>query len=551
MDPQRDRERRCRAPDTGAGLTRWPPADAEAVSPPDGSSPLLERVWRAGEEVFAEAGPEQGSETEPYGLHPELLAAALSLVAAGDETPAQWHGVRLHAAGAASVRVHLLPLGEHTYALRITDGTGRPVYTVESVTLAAVDTARARHHAPLHRLEWTVTRLPVAEAGRWALDGADAHGLRAVHTGIERLPEADGQAEVVLAAFGPGHEEPGHEEPGQEEPGHEEPGHQEEDVAARAQEATSRALNLLQTWLAEEHPAGARLVFLTRRAVYGGTELRDTAQAAVWGLVRTAQTEHPDQFLLVDLDGTEASLRALPGALASGEPQIVLTDGNARVPRLVATPAVDGTPQALTGTALITGGTGALGSLVARHLVAEHGVRHLLLTGRRGEAAEGAAGLRTELESMGAEVTIAACDAADRGALAALLASLPADRPLTAVVHAAGIVDDAVITSMTDDQVARVYRPKVRAAINLHELARGAELKVFALFSSYSGLVGNAGQGAYAAANAFLDALAQTRRAQGLPGVSMAWGLWAGRGGVTAHLAEGTSHGSPARGSTR
>ncbi|WP_432045126.1 SDR family NAD(P)-dependent oxidoreductase [Streptomyces asiaticus] len=524
-------------PDTGTGLTRWPPADAEEVSPPDGSSPLLERVWRAGGELFAEAGPERGSEAEPYGLHPGFVGAALSLVAAEDEAPVQWHGIRLHAAGAASVRVHLRPLGEHTYALRITDGTGQPVYTAESVTLAAVDTAR--RHVPLHRLEWTAARLPVAEVGRWALDGADEHGLRAVHAGIGQLPAAAGQADVVLAAFGPGHEEPGHEEPGHEEPGHEEPGHDDEDIAARAQEATSRALNLLQTWLAEEHPAGARLVFLTRRAVYGGTELRDTAQAVVWGLVRTAQTEHPDQFVLVDLDGTEASLRALPGALASGEPQIVLTEGNARVPRLVATPAVDGTPPALTGTALITGGTGALGSLVARHLVAEHGVRHLLLTGRRGEAAEGAAGLRAELESMGAEVTIAACDAADRDALAALLASLPADRPLTAVVHAAGIVDDAVITSMTDHQVARVYRPKVRAAVNLHELVRGADLKVFALFSSYSGLVGNAGQGAYAAANAFLDALAQTRRAQGLPGVSMAWGLWAERGGVTAHLAEG------------
>ncbi|MFE1930514.1 SDR family NAD(P)-dependent oxidoreductase [Streptomyces sp. NPDC059474] len=507
-------------PDTGAVLTPWPPADAEAVSPPEGSSPLLERVWRAGGELFAEAGLERESEAEPYGLHPELIGAALSLVATEDETPVLWHGVRPHAVGAAAVRVHLLPLGERAYAMRITDGAGQPVYTVESVTLAAVDIARVRHHTPLHRLEWTVTQLSSAEAGRWALDGADEHGLRAVHPGIQQLPavdgQADGQADVVLAAFGPGHEGA--------------------DIAAQAHEATSRALRLLRSWLAEEHPADTRLVFLTRRAVYGSTELGDTVQAAVWGLVRTAQTEHPDQFVLVDLDGTEASSRALPGALASGEPQIVLTEGSARVPRLVATPTADGTPRALTGTALITGGTGALGSLVARHLVAEHGVRHLLLTSRRGETAEGAAQLRAELESLGAEVTIAACDAADRDALAALLASIPADRPLTAVVHAAGIVDDAVITSMTDDQVARVHRPKVRAAVNLHELSRGADLQVFALFSSYSGLVGNAGQGAYAAANAFLDALAQTRRAQGLPGVSMAWGLWDDHGGVTAHL---------------
>ncbi|MEI5100448.1 beta-ketoacyl reductase [Streptomyces sp. PmtG] len=309
----------------------------------------------------------------------------------------------------------------------------------------------------------------------------------------------------------------------------------------------ARALRLIQEWLADDRLAGAKLALLTRDAVVTAPEEKPdpeagpgAAGAGVWGMVRSAQREHPDRFVVVDLDGADASVAALPAALATGEPQLAVREGRVMVPRLARVTPGRRTagPDLTAGTVLITGASGTLGGLFARHLVSRYGVAHLLLTSRRGPDAPGAAELAAELTAAGATVTTAACDIADRDALAALLASIPADRPLTGVVHAAGLLDDSVLEAMRPEQLERVLRPKADAALNLHELTEGLDLPLFALFSSAAGILGLPGQANYAAANAFLDTLAQRRAARGLPAVSLAWGLWARASGMTGHLAD-------------
>ena len=191
------------------------------------------------------------------------------------------------------------------------------------------------------------------------------------------------------------------------------------------------------------------------------------------------------------------------------------------------------------GTVLITGGTGTLGSLVARHLVSRHGVNRLLLVSRHGEDAEGARELRAELESLGAaEVTIAACDVSERRALEVVLDSIAVEHPLSAVVHTAGVLDDGVVGSLTTERIDGVFAPKVDAAWYLHELTEHMDLGAFVVFSSAAGVLGSPGQGNYAAANAFLDALVAHRRARGLAGCSLAWGLWEQTSGITEDLSE-------------
>nr|WP_171166653.1 type I polyketide synthase [Streptomyces sp. I05A-00742] len=863
------------APRADWDLSAWPPPGATPVAVDTlyedlaedglGYGPAfrgLHALWQRGDELYADVRlPREQQETAgSFALHPALLDAALHAAAARSSgevrLPFAWTGVTVHATGATALRVHLTPTGTDGLSLRAADGSGAPVVTVASLVSRAVSREQleaagsARHHDSLFHVEWAEAAAEEREFD-WALVGDDDLGLAGgrqdvpVHPDLAALataPAVPGTV-VVPCRFDTG------------------------DAAAPVGEAatavTHRLLALLRDWLAEERFASSRLVLVTSGAVPAapGETVRDLAHAAVWGMVRSARTEHPGRFVLLDIDGLPGSRRALPTALASDEPETALRNGQLLVPRLARTAAgrsleppqdapdwrldvtskgtlenlalvpapeaagppgpgqvriavraagmnfrdvvlglgmvdqdvmggeaagvvletgpdvtefapgdrvfgmvpgafgphavvdrrllarmpddwtytdaatvpiafltawyglvdlaavrpgdtllvhaatggvglaalqlarhlgaevyataspakwdtlralgvpddriassrdldfetafraatggrgvdvvlnslaqeyVDaslrllapggrfvemgktdirdaGTTEAahpgttyryfdlidagherigammaelmalfgrgvlrplpaatwdvrrapeafrfmsrarhtgkvvLTmpdvldpdGTVLITGGTGVLGGLVARDLVERHGMRHLLLIGRRGADAPGVAGLTAELTALGAEVTVAACDAADREALAAVLAAVPADRPLTGVVHAAGVLDDAVIASLTAEQVDAVLRPKVRAAWNLHELTRDAPLGAFVLFSSAAATLGGPGQGNYAAANAFLDALARRRRADGLPGLSVAWGLWETASGMTGHL---------------
>ncbi|MFI8932616.1 type I polyketide synthase [Streptomyces sp. NPDC053474] len=763
-------------------LTAWPPKGATPMDVDDvydrltelgyGYGPVfraLRAAWRLGDDVYVEVALEDPAGGEGFSVHPALLDAALHapVLRALDESgsgprlPFGFTGVRLHAVGASTLRVRWTPTGQDTMSLAVADPAGRPVASVESLVMRPADLRKAASPASdaLLALEWVPVEATGAGPAGLAVLGTDDLGVDAPT--VADFGALDGVTDLLAPCPRPSAAD-----------------------ARTVRETVAWALALAQDWLADERTAHTRLVFVTRGAV--ATASPDPAQAAVWGLVRSAQTENPGRFALVDLDDTDESALALPAALASDEPQTAVREGRIDAPRLaratseaLLTPPADGpwrldatpggslddlalvphpdaaaplapgevrvavraaglnpsavraapdaalgevagvvtevgtdvtdlavgdrvlgaaphgfgplavtdrrllapmpagltfaraaaVPQAFVtayyalhdleglrrgqpllvpaaagdiGTAaaqlarhwgarvhtteadavltpptaqieaplgpvefaydgtqpdpdrfqeiltevlalfeagvlsplpvqtwdvrrapealrvlgqdpgaakavltvpapldpdrpvLVTGGLGTLGALVARHLVTDRGVRRLVLAGRKGLATDGAPQLRDELAALGAEVTVAACDVADRASVAALLASL--DRPLGAVVHAAGVVDDGVLESLTPERIHRVFGPKVDGLLHLDELTRDADLSAFVVFSSAAGILGSAGQASYAAANAALDALVRRRHALGLPGVSLAWGLWAAASGMTAGL---------------
>ena len=494
------------------------------------------RAWRSGDELWAEAAlsEQEAAQAARFQIHPALLDTALhagldvslgeSEGPAGPMLPFVWRGVSVGSFGSSALRIHQRRGDvERETTMVAYDDSGAPVASVESVLGRPVDPAQLRaatRSRSIYRIDWRRAEAGTGGAGSGAvaiLGGAGIPELSPRHRSdlpslLDSLDE-EGIPSTVVADLR------------KAEPGG--------DVPAAAREMTWRSLTLLQEWLAEERLADSALVVLTEGAIGTGPgEAPDPIAAPVAGLMRSAHSEHPGWFAHVDSDGSDASLRELRRALALAreDPQLAIREGRLLVPRMTRA-AVDEAPAPLDSqrTVLITGGLSGVGALVARHLVTVHGARRLLLVSRRGAVTEGAAGLVTELEEMGAAVAVAACDVADRSQLAALIDSLPAEHPLGAVVHSAAVLDDGVLESVGPEQLGRVMHPKVDAAWHLHELTEGMDLSQFVMFSSAAGLLGGAAQTVYSAANAFVDALAAHRRDRGLPATALAWGLWSHR----------------------
>ncbi|WP_032769651.1 type I polyketide synthase [Streptomyces griseus] len=547
-------------------LVVWPPEGAVGVPPEeeyagasgDSHHGLLDRrpkeVWRLGDTLFAEVEPvgSDGADHDRFRVHPALLQAALFPLGSvrpaddsrsEDRLPYRWTGVRIKPVRSAALRVRLVPTGENTLSVTFADQNGAPVGGVASLSLRTEDIGKlterkSGHRDALFRVDWIPFPLPSeGAAGQYAVvgePGAITTSLGQsgkVFAGLDELTAGGGEIPPVVMAVIAGANA------------------HADDPPAHAERNLHRVLRWTRDWLSDDRFSAARLVIVVQGAAHDdGVPRTCPESAAVWGFVRTAQTENPGRFTLVDTDDLPGSWARVPAAAASGEAQIRIRSGRAGVPQLArvhdtapgggSLDRTQGFPALGSGTVLITGGTSGLGAMLARHVVARHGVRRLVLTSRRGSAAPGVAELREELAAAGTHVEVVACDVTNRGSVAELIAAVPDEHPLTAVIHCAAVLDDGVVEALTEERVNAVLAPKTQGAWHLHELTRHLDLSAFVLFSSVASLLGTAGQANYAAANAFLNGLAEARWAEGLAAGALCWGYWAERSELGAALGE-------------
>ncbi|QDI72806.1 polyketide synthase [Streptomyces calvus] len=543
------------APEGAESLTAWPPAGAVAVDVGHHYDELAARgltygpafrgvraVWRDDDELFAEVrlADADAAQSGAYLLHPALLDAVLHPLAAGEllpdaqgaRLPFSWSAVRHHARGASALRVRMRREGPDTVRLTAWDTQGGPVLEA-GVVLRPVSAEKLRlalsagREEPLYRMVWEPLGAATASGGqapaaRRCVVVGDGPGVEAAH---HHLAGAVAAVDRVGGFAGT--------------------------TPERVRAGLTAVLERIQAWLAGPRHEGECLVVITRQACSTGSDATvDPVHAAVWGLVRTVQTEHPGLVRLIDTDGTPEVPEGLSSAVAAAAPQLAVRGGELLVPRLehvgasagAPSPAADPGGDAGSGWAdssvLVTGAGGVVGSALTRHVVATHGVGHVVLMSRRGAAGPGVSELADELRELGATVTVAACDAADRGQVSAVLADIPATHPLRGVIHAAGTLADNLVDTLTPDRLNAVLGAKVDAVHVLDAATRELELDWFVACSSVAGWWGTAGQANYAAANACVDALIEDRHRAGHRALSLAWGLWEEKSELSGHLSD-------------
>ena len=557
-------ERASSERDEPSAPEQWPPADAIAISPEQVDEvhealagvgldfgPAfrgLQRVWRSPTgDMFADIGVADELADERFIIHPALFDAALRLafVALASEgeparmlMPFAFGDVQVFAAGAKRIRVRAMferRQATEGIGLIAWDPTGQLVARIGMVdarpsrSSALEGGAGSRH---LYALRWfPVPSTTLAVQPMRLAIVASSDEVLALEVALDDGLEIDALVRIC------------------------DPPTQGWTSADEVLDHVDRARIELSAWLRRSSLAHSSIVIVTRSAVITGDEATiDPVHAAVLGLVRSAQSEHPERRLIaLDLgasDPLEASLVERALALAS-ENEFAARNGQLSTPRLVRhAEAPRERAAAGEGTVLIVGGTGELGAALARHLIADHGERALVLGSRQGSSAPGSEALAAELRALGADhVEIVACDVSVLAQARAMIEAIPRERPLTSVFHVAGVLDDALLLNTSRAQLERVLAPKVRGVTNLHLLTNDLPLRDFVVFSSAAGTFGTPGQANYAAANAYLDAVVRMRRASGRTGLSLAWGLW-GLGGMVAHLTD-TDHARLAKAGVR
>ncbi|WP_344363520.1 SDR family NAD(P)-dependent oxidoreductase [Streptomyces gobitricini] len=490
-------------------------------------------------------------------LHAAVACGMLGEPAAGRiAVPFVFHGVRLGPAmPGETCQAFARRVGDDAISLTLTADDGTVVLAVERMVVRDLDLTRATRPSPdqdlavdldragLYTVAWEeatragagssdtgTPRLCVVGGGEGRLPGL----LRDANRGGISVATLDEAIMIVSSIPGDWHVVVPSPEGGN-------------DPATQVHASAQRTLDILQTWLrAEDLEGRAVLTFVTRDSVaVPGDETFALGDSAVWGMVRSAQTERPGQFRIVDVDDHALeSADPLVRALTRTEPQLAVRADRVLVPQLTphTAPAGGGTaeaPDLSGGTVVITGGTGTLGRAIARHLVSRWGTTSLALISRSGERAPGIGEFCAEMAGLGATVRVLAADVADADEVRRALDEVRANGPVAGVVHAAGVLDDSTVANMTPEQLRAVLRSKADSALHLDVATRDDPLSCFVLFSSLYGVIGGPGQANYAGANTFLDQFAALRRAEGRPVHAVAWGLWAEATGMTGHLDEG------------